>query len=313
MATMKAIRIHEFGGPEKLLYEDAPIPTPRPGEALLRVHAAGVNPVDWKVREGYTEKIWKHTLPLILGWDVSGVVESVGEGVTDVKVGDEVYADTEITRDGAYAEYVIVRASLLAPKPKSASHLEAASLPIAALTAYQALFEAAGLTAGQTVLIHAAAGGVGSLGVQMAKNIGARVIGTASARNHAFLKELGADELVDYNTVKFEEVVKNVDVVFDTMGKEIQARSWACLKPGGYLVGITSDVDEADAARRGFRGSHVMARSNAKDLITIADMVDAGKLKPLVTEVYPLAETRKAHEHMETGHTRGKIVLNVTG
>ncbi|MBC8102299.1 MAG: NADP-dependent oxidoreductase, partial [Cytophagales bacterium] len=213
---MKAVRIHSFGGADTLVYEDAPLPTLGPGDALVRVAAAGVNPVDWKVREGYLEEVLPHTLPLIPGWDLCGVVEAVGADVTEVQVGDAVFADAEIARDGAYAEYIAVKAALLAPQPKTLSPVEAASLPIAALTAWQCLFETANLQSGQTVLIHAAAGGVGSLAVQFAKWKGARVIGTASTRNHEFLRGLGADDLIDYTAAHFDEVVRDVDVVFDT-------------------------------------------------------------------------------------------------
>ncbi|HVK03530.1 MAG TPA: NADP-dependent oxidoreductase [Armatimonadaceae bacterium] len=309
--TMKAVRIHEFGGPEVLVYEDAPKPVAGPGEALIRVRGAGINPVDWKVREGWTESIWPHQLPLILGWDVAGVIEAVGAGVSNVKPGDEVYADTNILKDGAYAEYVLVEAKVVALKPKSLSFVEAASLPIAALTAWQALFDAAGLQPGQTVLIHAAAGGVGSLGVQFAKWKGARVIGTASARNHAFLKELGADELIDYTAERFEDSVKDVDVVFDTVGKEVMQRSWQTLKPGGYLVGIVNDPDTEQAKKYGVRASHIFGLPRADDLTAIAELIDAGTVRPVVSETLPLSEARRAHEESQGGHVRGKIVLEV--
>jgi NADPH:quinone reductase-like Zn-dependent oxidoreductase len=308
---MKAVRIHAFGGAENLVYEEAPLPRIGAGDALVRVHAAAINPVDWKVREGYLEENLPHTLPLILGWDVSGVVEAIADGVTHVQAGDEVFADAEISRDGAYAEYVAVKASLLAPKPKTLSHIEAASLPIAALTAWQCLFETANLQAGQTVLIHAAAGGVGSIAVQLAKWKGAHVIGTASSRNHDFLRSLGADELVDYNTAYFDEVVRDVDVVFDTMGYDTLARSWDVLKPGGFLVGIVTPPDEEEAKRRGVRSAYVFTRPDAEGLSAVAALVDAGTLKPIVGEVLPLADARRAHEISEGKHARGKIVLQV--
>lgn len=308
---MKAVRIHSFGGADTLVYEDAPLPTLGPGDALVRVAAAGVNPVDWKVREGYLEEVLPHTLPLIPGWDLCGVVEAVGADVTEVQVGDAVFADAEIARDGAYAEYIAVKAALLAPQPKTLSPVEAASLPIAALTAWQCLFETANLQSGQTVLIHAAAGGVGSLAVQFAKWKGARVIGTASTRNHEFLRGLGADDLIDYTAAHFDEVVRDVDVVFDTMGYETLARSWDVLKPGGFLVGIVSVPDPEEARRRGVRSAYVFARSDASDLSAIAALVDAGTVKPIVGEVLPLAEARRAHEISEGKHVRGKIVLEV--
>jgi NADPH:quinone reductase-like Zn-dependent oxidoreductase len=310
--TMKAVRIHAFGGADQLVYEEAPLPRIEADDALVRVHAAGVNPVDWKVREGYLEEMMPHSLPLILGWDLSGVVEAVGDSVTNVKVGDEIFADAEIARDGAYAEYIAVKASLLAPKPKSLSHIEAASLPIAALTVWQSLFETAKLQAGQTVLIHAAAGGVGTIAVQLAKWKGAHVIGTASSRNHDFLWSLGADELVDYNTAYFDEVVRDVDVVFDTMGYDTLARSWDVLKPGGFLVGLVTPPDEDEAKRRGVHSAYVFTRPDSKGLSDIAALVDSGHLKPVVGEVLPLSDARRAHEISEGKHARGKIVLEAT-
>src|SRR6266436_177428 len=202
--TMKAIRIHNYGGPEVLKYEDAPRPKPQAGEVLVRVHAAGVNPIDWKVREGHMKDFWPHKFPLILGWDLSGVVEELGRGVSRFKIGDEVYSIPDPTRNGAYADYIVVRESELALKPNSLHHIRAAAVPLAVLTAWQALFDTAQLQPKQCVLIHGAAGGVGHFAVQLAKWKGAHVIGTASATNHEMLYELGADELIDYTVLKFE-------------------------------------------------------------------------------------------------------------
>jgi NADPH:quinone reductase-like Zn-dependent oxidoreductase len=311
MATMKAVRIHEFGGHDKLVFEDAPVPEPGPKDVRIRVRAAGVNPVDYKAREGAVEKLWPHTLPLILGWDVAGVVDAVGAEVTRFKAGDAVFGHIDTHRNGAYAEYTVVDEGAVAPLPKTLTFVEAAALPIAAETAWQALFEAAGLEAGQKVLVHAAAGGVGSFGVQFARWKGAHVIGTASARNHEYVRALGADEVIDYHAVRFEDVVKNVDVVFDTVGGDTLARSWQVLRPGGYLVGIVNDVPEEEAARRGVRGSWVLARPDSRDLAAIGDLVDSGAVKVTVSEVLPLFEAARAHEMIESGHTRGKIVLEV--
>ena len=250
METMKAVRIHSYGGPEVLVYEDAPRPQPEPNDVLVRVHAAGINPVDWKIREGYGKDRLGHRLPLILGWDLSGVVEAVGPGVERLKVGDEVYSRPDISRDGAYAEYIAIRESLAALKPKSIDHVHAAAIPLAAMTAWQALFDAAGLSRGQRVLIHAAAGGVGSFAVQIAKWKGAYVIGTASTRNQDFLRELGVDSAIDYQSVAFETVVRDVDVVLDTIGGDTQARSWMVLKKGGVLVSTVSPPSPQEAAAR---------------------------------------------------------------
>jgi len=311
MASMKAVRIHAYGGPEVLRYEDAPRPQPGSGEALIRVHAAGVNPVDWKVREGYLKGMLQYSLPMIPGWDVSGVVESTGTGVTRLKVGDEVYSRPDIARDGAYAEYIAVRESEVAAKPRSIDHVHAAAIPLAALTAWQALFDAGNLRAGQRVLIHAAAGGVGTFAVQLAKWKGAHVIGTASERNHAFLKELGADEVIDYQTTRFEDSVHDVDLVFDTMSGETQDRSWKVLKKGGILVSILGAPSAEKAAQHGVRQAGVFVQPNVPQLDEIAKLVDTGKLKVVVETILPLSEARRAQDLSQTLHVRGKIVLQV--
>jgi len=311
MATMKAVRIHEYGGPEVLRYEDAPRPEPGPGEVLIRVHAASVNPVDWKVRAGYAKNMLKYKMPFIPGWDVSGVVETVGSGVSRLKVGDEVYSRPDISRDGTYAEYVVVKESEIALKPKSIDHVHASSIPLAALTAWQALFDGAKLSAGQTVLIHGAAGGVGTFAVQFAKMKGARVIATASKRNHDFLRSLGADELIDYNTTKFEDVVHDVDVVLDTITGETADRSYGVIKKGGVYVSILAPPSQEKAAAHGVRTHHTFVQPNVEQLNEIAKLVDSGKLKLTIEKVFPLAEARAAQELNAQGHTRGKIVLAV--
>ena len=311
MENMKAVRIHNYGGPEVLKFEDAPRPRASSGEVLIRVHAAAVNPVDWKIRAGYLKDRIAYVLPFIPGWDVSGVVEATGPEVMKFKKGDEVYARPDITRNGAYAEYIVVKATEVALKPRSIDHVHAAAIPLAALTAWQAIFDAAGLSAGQKILIHAAAGGVGGFAVQLAKWKGAHVIGTASARNQAFLRELGVDEPIDYEKAKFEDVVRDVDVVFDTIGGDTQQRSWKVLKKGGILVSIISQPSEKEAAKHGVRLGYVFVQPNAAELAEIAKLVDSGKVKPVVETVLPLSEARRAQELSETGHTRGKIVLKV--
>jgi NADPH:quinone reductase-like Zn-dependent oxidoreductase len=228
-----------------------------------------------------------------------------------LKVGEEVFSRPDIARDGAYAEFIVARESEVALKPRSIDHLHAAALPLAGLTGWQSLFVAGGLVAGQRVLIHAAAGGVGSLAVQLAKWKGAHVIGTASARNHDFLRELGADEAIDYAKVRFEEVVSPVDVVFDTQGGDVQERSWKVLKRGGVLVSIAGPPSAEKAAAHGVRQAFVFTQPNAAQLAEIAQLVDAGKLKAIVETVLPLAEAKRGHELSELGHTRGKIVLRV--
>jgi NADPH:quinone reductase-like Zn-dependent oxidoreductase len=308
---MKAVRIHQYGGPEVLKYEDAPRPEPANGEILVRVHGAGVNPVDWKIRAGLGKVFRDYPMPLILGWDFSGVVEQAGAGVTEWKKGDEVYARPDIGRDGAYAEFIAVKASEVGRKPKTLDHAHSAAIPLAALTAWQALFDAAALEAGQRVLIHAAAGGVGTFAVQLAKWKGAYVIGTASAGNHEFLRGLGADELIDYQANRFEDVVRDVDVVLDSMAGETRQRSWQVLKKGGILVSILGPPSAEEAAAHGVRQAGVFVQPNQSQLGELAALVDAGKLKPIVEAVLPLSEAARAHEMNATLHTRGKIVLKV--
>ena len=311
MKTMKAVCIYRYGGPEVLTYEDAPCPHPDAGEVLVRVHAAGINPVDWKIREGHLKEMLTYTFPLILGWDVSGVVTAVCTGTSRLKVGDEVYSRPDILRDGAYAEFIVMKESEVALKPKAIDHLHAAALPLAGLTVWQSLFDAAGLAAGQRVLIHAAAGGVGHLAVQAAKWKGAHVIGTASAHNHDFVRQFGADQVVDYNTERFTEVVQPVDVVFDTIGGETQELSWQVLKPGGILVSIASPPPPEKAQAHGVRSAFVFTQPNAAQLAEIAQLVDAEKLKVIVETILPLSDATRAQELSERGHGRGKIVLRV--
>src|SRR5256885_12547423 len=228
--TMKAIRIDKYGGPEVLQYEDAPRPKPQAGEVLVRVKAAGVNPIDWKVREGHMKDFWPHKFPLILGWDLSGVVEEVGPGPAAAgrfKIGDDVYSIPDPTRNGAYADYIVVRESELALKPNSLHHIRAAAVPLAALTAWQSLFDTAQLQPDQRVLIHAGSGGGGPFPRQPAKWKGAHGFATASTKNQDLLRELGVDEPIDYTQQRFEDVARKLDIVLDTLGDETQERSWA--------------------------------------------------------------------------------------
>jgi NADPH:quinone reductase-like Zn-dependent oxidoreductase len=311
MKTMKTVCIYSYGGPEVLVYQDAPRPHPGAGEVLVRVHAAGINPVDWKIREGHLKGMLHHTFPLVLGWDVSGVVAALGPGLTRLKVGDEVFSRPDIDRDGTYAEYIVIKESEVALKPKSLDHIHAAALPLDGLTGWQSLFDAGGLAAGQRVLIHAAAGGVGHIAVQLAKWKGAHVIGTASARNHDFLRKLGVDQVIDYQTERFEEVVSPVDVVLDTMGGETCERSWKVLKRGGILVSIASPPSAEVAAAHGVRQAFVFTQPNAAQLAEIAQLADTEQLKVIVETILPLSDATRGQELSERGHTRGKIVLRV--
>ncbi|MCA9610509.1 MAG: NADP-dependent oxidoreductase [Myxococcales bacterium] len=310
---MWAARIHQYGGRETLRYEEAPDPTLRDDDVRVRVHAAAVNPVDWKIREGRLAGVLGHTLPLVLGWDLSGVVEAVGPAVTDVAVGDEVYARPDIGRDGAYAELIAVRASEVAPKPRSLSHVEAAAVPLTALTAWQSLFEAASLKAGQRVLVHGGAGGVGGFAVQLAKRAGAEVIATASAPNAGYVRELGADRVIDYQREAFEEVSGEVDVVLDTIGGEVQARSYPVLRKGGTLVSIIATPDVAVAEAHGVRGAFVFVQPSRAGLVAIAEHIDAGAVRVFVRERFALKDVAEAHRLIETGHGRGKLVLTIPG
>ncbi|KOU27747.1 NADPH:quinone reductase [Streptomyces sp. WM6373] len=306
---MRAIVVKEWGGPENLVEREIERPEPGLGEVLVRVHAAGVNPVDWKTRASGALIAWGETP--IVGWDVSGTVEAVGPGVTLYAPGDEVYGMPHFPRQaGGYAEYVVAPARHFARKPASLDHVQAAALPLAALTAWQALVDTAGITAGQRVLVHAAAGGVGHLAVQIAKARGAYVIGTASAAKHEVLRELGADELIDYRSVDFAEAVSDVDVVLDALGGETAERSLKVLRSGGHLVSLPGP-DSVPASADGVNASWVLVDPDLKGLEAIADLADKGLLKPLVETVLPLAEAARAHEIGEQGRTTGKIVLTV--
>lgn len=309
--TMRAVRIHSYGSADVLLLDEVPRPEIAADEVLVRVEAAAVNPVDWMIRAGYMAEYFGHRLPLTLGWDVSGVVDAAGAEVSTCSVGDEVFARADISRDGSYAEYVAVRAAEVVRKPAGVGHVDAAAVPHAALTAYQALFDTAGLAEGQAVLIHGAAGGVGTFAVQLAKRRGAQVIGTCSANNLAFLQKLGVDEAIDYNATPFEEAVRDVDVVLDTVGSDTQDRSWRVLKPGGILVSLLTPPSPEEAARHGVRHGFVAMAPDRGQLQELAHLLDAGQVTPVVSYVLPLEEARRAHQQSETRHTRGKIVLQV--
>lgn len=303
---MKAIRIHEFGEPNVLKYEDIPESQPGPGEVRIKVIAAGVNPVDWKIRSGYMEL----PLPITMGSDIAGVVDVAGQGVESFQPEDEVFGKAS-PGQGGYAEYTVVNSSQIAQKPKSIGFVESAAIPTAGLAAWQSLFDIAGLERGQTVLIHGAAGGVGSFAVQFAKWKGAYVIGTASSKNAEFLKSIGCDEVIDYKNQQFEDIVGNLDVVLDTIGGDTLEKSWGVLKPGGFLITTVASIPEEKTQKYGVRAERLMTQANGKELAQIAAIIDEHKIKPIVTTVLPLADAQKAHEMSESGHTRGKIVLRV--
>ena len=306
---MKAVVAHEYGAPEVLKFEDVPRPEPKEDEALVRVIATGVNPADPLTLSGEYAKEWGTHLPLIPGYDIAGIVEKVGAKITNLKAGDAVYGYP--TFGGGWAEYVTVKEWEVAAKPKSLTFADAAAVPMCALTAWQALVNAAQLRSGQTILIHGGSGGVGSFAIQIAKARGARVIATASTANQDLLKQLGADVAIDYSKTKFEDVVKDVDAVLDPVGKETLARSYGVVKKGGIVLDLVARPDPAELEKRGIRGAAIWVRPDAKDLSEIAHLIDLGKLKPIVTQVLPLSEAIAAQRQAETHHTRGKVVLRI--
>ncbi len=293
---MKAVVAHEYGAPEVLKFEEIPRPEPNEDEALVRVIASSVNPADPLTLSGkYAREFGTH-LPLIPGYDIAGVVEKTGANVTKLKVGDAVYGYP--TFGGGWADYVTVKEGEVAVKPKSLSFVEAAAVPMGALTAWQALVDVAKLQPGQTVLIHGGSGGVGSFAIQIAK-----------ARD--LLKQLGADVAVDYTKTKFEDVAKDVDVVLDPVGKETLARSYDVVKKDGIVMSLVARPDPAELEKRGIRGTGISAHPDADDLTEIAHLIDTGKIKPIVTQILPLREAIAAQQQAATHHTRGKVVLRI--
>ncbi len=309
--TMKAVVIHEYGGPEVLKYEDVPQPEPKQDQLQIHVIAAGVNPVDGMIRSGMFDKEGHRAFPVILGGDISGVVEKVGSNITKFKSGDPVFAYVSLDNSGGYAQYALVTEREAAPKPKSLTYVEAAAVPIVALTAWQALIDTAKLKAGQTVLIHGGSGGVGSFAIQIAKAHGAKVIATASTANQELLKQLGADVAIDYTKQNFENVAKDVDVVLDSIGKDTLARSYGVVKKGGIIVSLVARPDPAELEKHGIRGEALSVDPNSDELSEIGKLIDEKKINVIVSQTFPLSEARKAQEQVATGHTRGKIVLKV--
>ena len=307
---MKAVRIHHYGGVETLIYEDAPMPEIQPDDLLIKVTAAAINPIDWKIRQGHMKNGGKIDFPFILGLDVSGIVEETGALVSQFAKGDKVYARADTFRNGSYAEYIAVRAAFVAFAPDSLPLNFAAAVPLAAQTGWAGLLEQAKLHAGQTVLIHGAAGGVGSFAVQFAKIAGARVIGTTSTKNVDFVKALGADEVIDYTQKDFSKIVKDADVVFDTVGGETQKKSWGVLKKTGTLVS-TVGADQKAAEEYGVQAKSFMVDSNGARLQEISGLIDDSKVKVIIEKEFPLREIKEAHKLSETGHVRGKIIINI--
>jgi NADPH:quinone reductase-like Zn-dependent oxidoreductase len=309
---MKAIQIHNYGGVEELVYEEIPQPSIAPDEVLIKVYASGVNPVDWKIREGLRKTVFPTTLPLTPGWDLSGVIESVGTEVNEFKKGDEVYSRPNITRNGSYAEYTAVKASEVAHKPKTIDHITAAAIPLAGLTAWQALFDHGKLQPGQKVLIIGASGGVGHFAVQFAKWKGANVIAVCSSKNVDFVRTLKADQIIDYKTTRYEDTVKDVDLVFDVAGGDTKPNGWKVLKKGGIFVSITGKPETNVPEAEGKTPIGFTVLPNKEQLIQIAKLVDEGIVKPVVSIILPLSDARKAQDMLQHGkNLRGKIVLKI--
>ncbi|MGF1767325.1 NADP-dependent oxidoreductase [Enterovibrio makurazakiensis] len=309
--VMKAVQINNFGGRDVLALNTVEIPAPRANEVLIKVRAASVNPVDWKIREGYLQPLLNHTLPLTLGWDVSGEVVAIGENVTSLVVGDSVYSRPEIANNGTYAEYVTVAADEVAIKPDSLSWQEAAGVPLAALTAWQALDEYVQLKAGECVLIHGGSGAVGQFAIQFAKLRGATVYTTTSSRNSELVLGLGADHVIDYREVDFS-TLKDLDVVFDTIGGETQDNSFKTLKSGGRLVSIAKSPEENKAAEFGVKASFCFVQPNRAQLEKLATLADAGQLTVNIDSEFTLDQVAEAHARSETGRAQGKIIINVS-
>jgi NADPH:quinone reductase-like Zn-dependent oxidoreductase len=311
-AMEEAVRIDTFGSREVMKFRKLPVPTPGPNEILLKVKAASINPVDWKIREGLYPAVKSDKLPYVLGRDVSGVAEACGTETTGHQMGDQIYAMLGFDR-GAYAEHVIVKGNEAAPKPRSIDYLAAAGVPLAGLTAWQGLFRHGELKAGQRVLIHGGSGGVGHFAVQFAKAKGAHVITTVSEKHIEFVREIGADEVVDYKRQKFEDMVREVDVVFDLIGGETRERSWPVLKKGGILVSTMMEPFNEKPRELGMRAERYTVQENGEELREIGSLIDAGKVKPKISKVFDFHEVGSAFEYIEKGDTEGKVVLKVAG
>jgi NADPH:quinone reductase-like Zn-dependent oxidoreductase len=306
---MKAVFIEQHGGPEVLKYGDVPDPTPKPGEVIVDAIAASVNGADWKVRAGESHR--QSQFPYVLGRDFSGMVAALGDGVHDLRIGDPVFGVLELGRDGAYAEKVAIKAALVGKKPERMSHDQAAAMALTGLTALSAIEETLKLKSGETILIQGGAGGVAGFAIQLAKHLGARVITTASAANHGYLRELGADEIIDYNAEDFTKAVANCDAVFDTVGGDVAQRSFAVLRPGGRAAFIASGVKAPVPDRADVTSLRPPAERGRRHLDRIGELFLSGAVRPPPIKLYPLAEAVAAHKVSEGRHLRGKLVLQV--
>ncbi|MDB5621316.1 NADP-dependent oxidoreductase [Tardiphaga sp.] len=304
---MKAIRIHSYGHSDQIHVEEAPRPSPDPGEVLVRIRAAGVNPVDWKIREGYMKDEGHDPFPLTLGRDFAGEIVEVGEGVRHYKVGDEVFGFA----DGSYAEYAKASIGLIAHKPSTLDFAAAAALPVAGLTAYQIITRVVRPNRGQVLLIHGAAGGVGALVCQLAKWQSARVIASASIRDAVYLRQLGVDQIIDYKSERFEEKAKDVDAVIDLVGGDTLSRSYSVIKFLGTLVTAVGPLDAVRAQEQGIRAVQFVMEPNQADLVQVARLADQGTLRPRVSQVIELTRAREAQDLNQSGASHGKVILRV--
>ena len=309
---MRAIRIHQYGGTETLQLNQIDTPKINTDDILIKVKSSSINPVDWKIREGYLKDFIPYQMPVTLGFDVSGVVSEVGSEVTDFKVGDEVFSRPDISRDGAYADYIAVKADEVAFKSSKLSFEQAAALPLAGITAWQCLVDVGQLQAGQRVLIHAGAGGVGHLAIQIAKAKGAIVIATASTANQELLTQFGADQAVDYTKGVLLEQIEPVDLVIDTIGGEVQNNSWALLKAGGMLVSIVDQPNEELAKQHNAKAAFVFIESSSRILRELNKLVEKDQLLPFIEHRFSLEQIADAHLQSQTGRTRGKIIIKVS-
>ncbi len=310
---MKAALINHYGDTEQLNYTEIQTPTIAADQVLIKMHAAGVNPVDSYIRSGMFKDTGTHTLPLTLGWDGAGTIEQIGEQVTTHNVGDQVFVMAPFAKNGCYAQYLAAEANLVVPKPNNLSFAQSAAVPLAALTAWQGLFTEGKLQKGQRVLIHNTSGGVGSFAVQLAKAAGAHVIGTASLKNKAYVEGLGVDEFIDYQNGKFEDKLEAVDIVFSAVGggNDIVSRSLAVIKPGGHLISLFDELDEALATAKKVTFQRLWVQPDAADLTQIKTLIEQGKVKVHLDSILPLADAQLAHQRIESKRTVGKIVLEM--
>ncbi len=310
MTKMKAVCIHSFGGPEVLKVEDVEIPQPKDDEVLIKVHAASINPVDYKIRAGQYPPVKQQQLPKVLGRDVAGTIERCGRAVRNFKEGDAVYAMLD-GGSGGYAEYVTVKADVCSRKPERLDYASAAAVPLAGLTAWQGLFDQGNLHAGQRVLIHGGAGGVGHLAIQFAKATGATVCTTVSTDDVEFARSLGADEVIDYKSERFEDKVHDVDLVFDLVAGDTQERSWDVLKDGGTMISTLAKPSEVKAREHHAKATNYVAHPDGSELSEITRLIESGKVRPYVIASYPLDHAAEAQQRLEREHPHGKVVLEV--